>query len=124
MSRAYGTSLSGSFGFDRDIPPVAELVGRVARRIFPSKVARNLSARTRKTHRAAEDWLSGRTGMNADALADVLRSDIGGEVLAEIMRGSGASWWPERRADIRAHAIGQRLDALQAEIAEAKRELV
>jgi hypothetical protein len=116
---------TGSFGFDTGVPPVVELVARVARRLWPSKTARHLASRTRKTHRAAEDWLSLRTGMNADALADLLRSDAGLAVLEEIMGNcaSPPSWWKPLHGDLRAAGIERRLDGLRAEIEQAKRGL-
>jgi len=118
MSRTYSRTAAPSFGFDTDIPPVVETVARVARRLWPVKTARNLAMRTRKTHRAAEDWLSLRTGMSADALADLLRSDAGLEVLDALMDGSGASWWPGARRDLRAAQIERRIEALRDELNE------
>jgi len=55
----------------REFPPVVEIVARVARRLWPVKTARNLAMRTGKNHRSAEDWLALRTGMSADALAEL-----------------------------------------------------
>lgn len=123
MTRPYGQALSASFGFDRDVPPVVEIVARVARRLFPSKTARHLASRTRNTHRSAEDWLALRTGMNADALADLLRSDVGLAVLEEIMGNAKPGWWPKFRSDVQAAGIERRLDDLRAEIEEARRNV-
>jgi len=125
MSRHYARPVTGSFGFDRDNPPVIETIARVARALWPVKTARNLAARTSKTHRAAEDWLSLRTGMNADALAEILRSDQGDVFLEAIMAEcpNPPSWWPGVRSAVRAHAIERRLDDLRAELEEAKRGL-
>jgi hypothetical protein len=111
---------SGSFAFARDIPPVVEVVARVARALWPIKTARQLAARTRKTHRAAEDWLSLRTGMSADALADLLRSDAGLAVLEGIVGPHKPSWWGPFKGDCQAAAIEARLAALRQEIDEAR----
>ena len=125
MTAKYTPSLAPSFGFERGVLPVSEVVADVARRIFPVKAARNLAARTRASHRAAEAWLGGQTGMSADALADLLRSDQGLAFLDAIMSAgaSAPSWWESKRADIRATQIERRLDDLRVEIEEAKRGL-
>ncbi|MBB6167149.1 hypothetical protein [Chelatococcus composti] len=120
MPRTYAKSTETSFGFDTGIPPVVEIVARVARRLWPVKTARNLAMRTGKNHRSAEDWLALRTGMSADALAELLRSDVGWDVLDAIMEGSGASWWPKARRDLKAAQIERRIDALKEEL---RREL-
>lgn len=112
-----------SFGFETGIPPVVEVVAAVAKRRWPIKPAQNLAMCTRNSHRSAEDWLSLRTGMSADALADLLRSDIGLDVLQALIGDAPPSWWPAFRQDARAAGIERRLNDLRAEIDEAKREL-
>lgn len=100
MQLNYQSQSPPSFGFDRNIPPVVEAVSSVARRLWPIKTARNLASRTRKTHRAAEDWLSHRTGMSADALADLLRSDAGREVLEALMGNARPTWWRDFQVEL------------------------
>jgi len=116
MNSIYRHHSPPSFGFDRNIPPVVEVVSRVARRLWPIKTARNLASRTRKTHRAAEDWIATRTGMSADALADLLRSDAGRDVLEAIMGDAPPSWWPEFQTLLK-------LDGLERRQEEVRREL-
>lgn len=116
MNVQYRQQAATSFGFDRNIPPVVEAVSRVARRLWPTKTARNLASRTRKTHRAAEDWLATRTGMSADALADLLRSDAGREVLEAVMGDERPSWWPKFQTLLQ-------LDGLERRSEEARREI-
>ena len=123
MTRSYAGTASPSFGFDRSGLPVVEAVARVARRLWPSKTARHLSARAGSTHRAAEFWLSGQTGMSADALAELLRSDAGLDMLEAIMGDAKPKWWPAFRGDCKASAIEARLDELRAEIDGVRREL-
>lgn len=123
MSRSYGRSAEMSFGFDRSCLPVVEAVARVAARLWPVKTARQLAARAGTTHRAAEYWLGQRTGMSADALAELLRSDAGLDMLSAIMGDARPAWWPGFRQDAKASAIADRLDSIRAEIDEAKREL-
>lgn len=124
MRADYRSSATASFAFGRSVLPVAEIVATVARRVWPAKTARHLAARTSRTHRAAESWLIGQTGMSADALADLLRSDQGLAFLDAIMaQGPTPSWWPAVRNDIRAAGIERRLDDLRAEIDAAKRDV-
>lgn len=123
MSRGYSGGGAASFGFGRTGLPVVEAVSRVARRLWPVKTARQLAARAGVTHRASEFWLSQQTGMSADALAELLRSDAGLQMLEAIIGEHTPSWWPAFRSDAKAAVIGNRLDALRAEIDEAKRGL-
>lgn len=123
MRTGYGVRGAPSFGFDRTVLPLADAISAVARRLWPIKTARNLASRAGTTHRAAEQWLSGQTGISGDALAELLRSDAGLEVLESLMGGVRPSWWPAFRADARAAGIAARLDALSKDIDEARRGL-
>lgn len=123
MSRGYSTGGVASFGFDRTGLPVVEAVSRVARRMWPVKTARQLAARAGTTHRAAEFWLSQSTGMSADALAELLRSDAGLQMLEAIVGEHKPTWWPSFAADAKATAIEGRLENLRREIDEAKNGL-
>jgi hypothetical protein len=123
MSKNYGGSAAMSFGFERRGLPAVDAVSEVARRLWPVKTARHLAARAGTTHRAAEFWLSSQTGMSADALAELLRSDAGLDVLQALIGDVPPSWWPAFRQDAKAAGIERRLNDLRAEIDEAKREL-
>lgn len=123
MGKVYSGAGAASFGFGRTGLPVVEAVSAVARRLWPNKTARQLAARAGVTHRASEFWLSQQTGMSADALAELLRSDAGLQMLEAIIGEHRPSWWPSFTADAKAHAIGGRLEALRKEIDEAKRGL-
>lgn len=123
MGRSYGRSAEMSFGFDRSGLPVVEAVARVAARLWPIKTARQLAARAGTTHRAAEFWLSQSTGMSADALAELLRSDAGLQMLEAIIGEQKPFWWPSFAADAKATAIEGRLESLRREIDEAKNGL-
>lgn len=124
MSRSYSSGATVSFGFDRTGVPVVEAVSRVARRLWPVKTARQLAARAGATHRAAEFWLAHEKGLSADALAELLRSDAGLQMLEAIIGEHKPSWWPSFRAEAKASAIAERLESIRAEIDEAKRGLV
>lgn len=119
MSRTYSTSAATFFGKERSILPVTEIVSAVARRLWPSKTARNLASRAGVTHRAAEFWLAQNTGMSAEALAEILRSDAGREVLEGLMGNARPSWWPAFKADL----VFADLERREAENREAIEEL-
>jgi hypothetical protein len=121
MAKNYGGSAAMSFGFERRGLPAVEAVSAVARRLWPVKTARQLASRAGTTHRAAEFWLSQQTGMSADALAELLRSDAGLEVLQALIGTAPPSWWPDFRQDAKAAGIERRLNDLRAEIDEVKR---
>lgn len=123
MGRHYSGSGAASFGFDRTGLPVVEAVAAVARKLWPIKTARQLAARAGVSHRAGEFWLSQQTGMSADALAELLRSDAGLHMLEAIVGEARPSWWPAFVADTKAHAIEKRLAVLRAEIDEARNGL-
>lgn len=123
MSKHYSGTAALSFGFERTGLPVVEAVAAVARKLWPVKTARHLAARAGVTHRAAEYWCSQQTGMSADALAELLRSDAGLHMLEAIVGEARPSWWPAFLADTKAHAIEKRLAVLRAEIDEARNGL-
>ncbi|WP_420104536.1 hypothetical protein [Bosea sp. (in: a-proteobacteria)] len=123
MSGSYPGGAVASFGFERSGLPVVEAVSAVARRLWPNKTARHLAARAGTTHRAAEYWLGQQTGMSADALAELLRSDAGLAMLEAIMGSARPNWWPTFRQEAKASAIADRLESIRAEIDEARRGL-
>lgn len=123
MSRTYTASSAMFFGKDRSILPVTEVVASVARRLFPNKTARNLASRAGTTHRAAEFWLAQHTGMSAEALAEILRSDIGRDVLEGIMGEARPSWWPAFKADLLMADLERREADNRAAIEELRREI-
>lgn len=66
---------------------------RAAQRVWPRKTAAELSVRTGTGVRACEYWLARQTDMSADALAGLLRSDVGLEVLEAIIGDARPVWW-------------------------------
>ncbi|MBN9438238.1 hypothetical protein [Bosea sp. (in: a-proteobacteria)] len=62
-----------------------QVVRAVATRKWPKSAASQLAKRARVGKRAAQYWIEHGTGMSADALAQILRSDIGGDVLRKIV---------------------------------------
>lgn len=90
----------------------------LARRLWPRNTAFHLAARGRVTERAAENWLMENTGMSAPALAGLLRSDAGLDVLKEIMGEASPAWWADIRRLVKIAEL-ERLQAREAELIAA-----
>lgn len=120
MSRSSQNPAAPSFGFDRTVLPLRERIGGLARKLWPAKTARHLSSRAAVSERAAEQWLSGTTGLSGDALAELLRSDVGLHVLEEVMADARPGWWPEFKQSVRIEQLERRLAATADEIAQLR----
>jgi len=90
--------------------PLIDVVCGVARRLWPSKTAINLASRAEISERAAKLWLEGRTEPGADALVALLRSDIGFELLQDIMQGSGTRWWRDFERGVQIAQLEERIE--------------
>lgn len=99
-------------GFDKNRKGIrcVDAVCNLARRLWPSKTAINLSSRAGISKRAAELWLEGRTEPGADALIGLLRSDAGFELLQDIMTGSGTRWWRDFERGVHIAELEKRLE--------------
>lgn len=98
------------FGNGRSRIRCVDAVCGLARRLWPSKTAANLSSRSGVSQRAAELWLEGRTEPGADALVQLLRSDAGFELLQQIMQGSGTRWWREFERGVHIAELERRIE--------------
>ena len=117
MSRHYATPSTATLGFDRSALPLVDVVCRVARRLWPAKTAAHLSSRAGVSARAAEFWLGGAaTGLSGEAVAELLRSDAGFQILEGIMGDRKPSWWPKL-------AVAVAIDELERRQAETARSL-
>lgn len=103
--------------------PLIDVVCGVARRLWPSKTAINLASRAEISERAAKLWLEGRTEPGADALVALLRSDIGFELLQNLMQGSGTRWWREFEQGVQIAELEQQIEWRRASLAKLKGEL-
>jgi hypothetical protein len=104
------------FNKDRNRIRCVDAVVDMARRLWPSKTAINLSSRAEISKRAAELWLEGRTEPGADALVNLLRSDAGFELLQSIMEGSGTRWWREFERGVHIAELEQQLEWTRQQI--------
>jgi len=125
MSKGYAAACSEAtghhaceYGGRRTPVRVGDLVSSFARTLWPRKTAPELAHRADVTVRTAEHWLGGRCGLSADALAELICSDAGLDLLEAMMerRGTKPDWW---RAFKRQTSIA----AARREIDEARRRL-
>lgn len=100
-----------------------DAVCEMARRLWPSKTAINLSSRAEISKRAAELWLEGRTEPGADALVNLLRSDAGFALLQSIMEGSGTRWWKEFERGVLIAELEQKQEFLRQQLDQLKGDL-
>lgn len=100
----------------------SEAVVAVARRMWPSKTAANLSSRCEVGQRAAELWMEGRNDISADALVNLLRSDAGFELLQELMQGSGTKWWRDFERGVRITEIENQMKWQADQLSKLKTE--
>jgi hypothetical protein len=122
MTAVSHTQTQGSFGADRSGVGLGERIGLMARRLWPTKTAPNLAARTGKSVRAAELLLSRNTGVSGEALAGLLRSDVGFEVLSEVMGEARPTWWADMRRAARIADLERRADENRRLIEEIRAE--
>ncbi|NHT75903.1 hypothetical protein G8E10_09445 [Rhizobiaceae bacterium CRRU44] len=92
----------------------------MARSLWPSKTAINLSSRAEISKRAAELWLEGRTEPGADALVNLLRSDAGFLLLQQLMQGSGTRWWKDFQRGVHIADLEQKQEVLRLQLEEIK----
>jgi len=119
MTRTYAqTRAEASFAKDRS--PLRDRLANLYRRIWPTKTAANLAARTGTTQRAAELFLSGATGLSARSLEALLTSDVGLETLMETMENAAVhpDWWPEFRDALEIVRLKKDLARIEARVAQ------
>ncbi len=119
------SSFFADLGFSKNRSRIrcVDAVCDMARRLWPSKTAINLSSRAEISKRAAELWLEGRTEPGADALVNLLRSDAGFDLLQSIMQGSGTRWWKEFRRGVHIAELEHRQEFIRQQIDALKEEL-
>lgn len=86
-----------------------------ARSLWPRKTAAELSMRTGTQMRGCEYWLARRSGMSAESLAALLRSDEGLQILEAIIGDARPVWWRAFKRSIRRSELRRQ----QTELAKA-----
>lgn len=99
---------------------VTYLVMQKARDLFPLKTSRHLSEITGYSVDAAESWLLGRRKLPSDALAALICSAFGFEILGVLMEGPGPHWyaefslmWDEAQLEAKRQELQRRREALR-----------
>lgn len=83
--------------------------------LWPSKTAAELAARTGASPRACEHWLAGRCNLSGDALANLLRSDAGLEILSALLGEARPHWWASFKRKVRIERLSEQIEALRIE---------
>lgn len=101
--------------FRSTLRPIS-VVMRLARVLWPVKTASELALRTRVTQRQAEHWLAGKYDLSADALAELLRSDVGLKILEEIIGPTRPLWWKDFRRSVGRAELRRRHEEIAKQI--------
>lgn len=79
--------------------------------------------RTGTQVRACEYWLARKTDMSGEALASLLRSDVGLEVLEAIIGESRPRWWKQFSRTIELSRVRKAQDEARLRLERLEREL-
>lgn len=80
-------------GESRNDLRLVAVVMRAAQTLWPRKTAAELSVRTGIKQRACEYWMERKSGMSAESLALLLRTDEGFQILEAIIGDAKPVWW-------------------------------
>lgn len=110
-------------GQNRTASRMTDAVMRVAQRIWPRKTAAELSVRTGIGVRACEYWLGRQTDLSVDALAALLRSDAGLEVLEAVIGEARPVWWKSFKRTIELSRLRQAQDDMRRRLERLELDL-
>lgn len=91
---------------------------RTAQTLWPRKTAAELSVRTGIKQRACEYWMERKSGMSAESLARLLRTDDGFQILEAIIGDAKPVWWRAFKRQVRRAELRRQQAALAKEIEE------
>ena len=91
-------------------------LAKAVRELFPHKTAHHLSDLAGLRLRAAEYFLSRKTGLSAPALVALLQSEEGLPVLEALMGDARPAWWRRLRAAIARERVQTEIAALEREM--------
>lgn len=117
------SSTAMRFGKNRNSFRLADAISEVARRLWPTKTAMELAVRSGISVRACEYWLERRTSISGEALAEMLRSEAGLDVLEAIMGDAKPAWWKRMKASAQRAALRRAQKDLQRQIEQMEFEL-
>lgn len=110
-------------GRNRNALRLTDAVMRAAQAFWPRKTAAELSVRTGFGVRACEYWIARKTEMSADALAALLRSEAGLEVLAAIIGDAKPVWWRQFARTVELSRLRKAQDEARLRLERLEREL-
>lgn len=103
-------------GESRNEVRFVEVIMRAAQSLWPRKTAAELSVRTGISHRACEYWMERKSGMSAESLARLLRTDDGFQILEAIIGDAKPVWWRAFKRQVRRAELRRQQAALAKEI--------
>lgn len=95
---------------------------RLARILWPAKTDLELSAITKASDRTCRYWLSRKTDLSADALAELLRSEHGLKFIEAIIGDARPKWWRAFKQSTELGLLRQRQEELRRELERVERE--
>ncbi len=101
--------------------PLSQTIPRLARVLWPAKTDAELASRTGTSDRRCREFLAERAGLSAEALAALLRSDAGLEVLEALIGPARPAWWQRFRRTIELGSMREEIE-MQRRSIEAARE--
>lgn len=73
--------------------PAFKKIAKVIKAAWPTKTAAHVAYLTDSSERAVRFWLAGKTRMSVEAVASLLRTDAGFDILEAIMGDCKVEWW-------------------------------
>lgn len=114
--------LAQSFGANRTVVRFVDGIIATVKDLYPRKPTTHVAALCGVSTRAVEHWFSGRRDPSADALVAMLRSEIGGQVLAAIMGDAKPKWWTRHRRTVSLAALRKAQEEQRILIERMERE--
>jgi hypothetical protein len=99
----------------KGLHPISAVM-RAVRGLWPAKTAAELSARTGAGERMCKYYLAERFALSADALAMLLRSEEGLQILEAAMGDACPSWWIDLKRQVRIADLQRRQRQLRQEL--------
>lgn len=103
-------------GESRNDLRLVAVVMRAAQTLWPRKTAAELSVRTGIKQRACEYWMERKSGMSAESLALLLRTDEGFQILEAIIGDAKPVWWKAFKKSVRRSELRRKQVELAKEL--------
>jgi hypothetical protein len=103
--------------------PVSARVMRVVRALWPAKADLELAATTGASERMCRYWLKERYGISLDAVAALLHTEHGLEILEQIMGDERPKWWRRVKRSARLSQLRHQQEQQRRAIEQLELEL-